>query len=143
MTQRDPSSNSAEHAVDRRTYLKSSLLSLGVAGGVAAGSRDVSADLNGDSRSSYKIRRGTPEETTVYKIDSGNPGPTVMLTGGIHGSEANGYKSAEIIRNWDIDAGRMVVIPKCNQWGIKRDSRTYDNKSKKYSSSTGVRLLSD
>ncbi|KZN23966.1 hypothetical protein A4G99_05650 [Haladaptatus sp. R4] len=74
---------------------------------------------------------GTAEETTVYEIDSGNPGPTVMLTGGIHGSEANGYRSAEVIMNWDIDAGRMVVIPRCNKWGIERDSRTYDNHNKR------------
>ena len=130
MTRHRSSSDSTGSQVNRRTYLKSSLVALGAVGGVAAESRGVSADSNGISRSSYKIMDGTPEETTVYEIDSGNPGPTVMLTGGMHGSEANGYKSAEVIMNWDIDAGRMVVIPRCNQWGIKRDSRVYNNENK-------------
>jgi predicted deacylase len=131
MARNSLSSDSTEFEVDRRTYLKSGIFALGSVGGLTAGSRGVSAGSGRTSRSSYSIMDGTAEETTVYEIDSGNPGPTVLLTGGIHGNEANGYKSAEVIINWDIDAGRLVVIPRCNRKGIRRDSRTYDNRNKR------------
>jgi predicted deacylase len=92
--------------------------------GVLAGSQRVSAQA---TRSNYTIRRGTDEETAVYVTDSGEPGPTVMVVGGMHGDEPNGFTSAGKIREWNIDAGRLVALPKANVKGIQAETRCYDD----------------
>lgn len=43
------------------------------------------------------ILPNTRYATTLYVIDSGRPGPTVWISGGVHGSELAGWKAAERI----------------------------------------------
>ncbi|HOB86519.1 MAG TPA: succinylglutamate desuccinylase/aspartoacylase family protein [Bacillota bacterium] len=57
---------------------------------------------------------GTPEETPLYIIASPVEGPTVLVIGGIHGNEPAGYMAAEKIVSWEIDRGRLLVIPRAN-----------------------------
>jgi hypothetical protein len=70
------------------------------------------------------LRKGTDQQTEVYIIRSVNPGPTVMITGGVHGSETAGWMAALEIKDWEIDAGTLVVIPQANKPAIARDYRT-------------------
>ena len=43
------------------------------------------------------------------------PGPTVLVTGGIHGDEPAGADAAEIIRSAGKSLrGKLVVVPRCN-----------------------------
>lgn len=58
------------------------------------------------------IMEGTKDETPLVSIDAPRNGPTVVLVGGIHGDEVNGWKTATAATAWDIDAGSLVVIPK-------------------------------
>lgn len=78
-----------------------------------------------ETRTTYKIREGTPDETTVYKIGSGEPGPTGVVVGGLHGTEEAGYIAANDVAEWSIDQGNLVVVPEANPVAIKRD--TYSN----------------
>ncbi|MFP6866280.1 MAG: succinylglutamate desuccinylase/aspartoacylase family protein [Roseibacillus sp.] len=57
---------------------------------------------------------GTEWETPYYLINSGQPGPTVLITGGVHGDEPAGARAAEQIRHWRIGKGRLVVVPRVN-----------------------------
>ena len=57
---------------------------------------------------------GTEWETPYYLINSGQPGPTVLITGGVHGDEPAGARAAEQIRHWLIGKGRLVVVPRVN-----------------------------
>src|SRR5690606_29920129 len=67
----------------------------------------------------------TETRTEVYIIRSSEPGPTVMLVGGVHGSERSGWMVAgEVAREWDIDRGTLVVIPEANKDAVRRLSRT-------------------
>lgn len=57
------------------------------------------------------IMAGTERETPLYRIDADESGPTVMVFGGVHGDEVNGYLAAERVAEWAIDRGTLVVVP--------------------------------
>ena len=73
------------------------------------------------------LRPDTPDATEVYIIRSVNPGPTVMIVGGMHGDEKSGWLAAEEIKDWSIDAGTLVVLPKANASAVARGRRTGAN----------------
>ncbi len=110
--------------VGRREYVKLGACAIGGAGMVASASRPASARL---SRSTYTIRVGTAEETTVYVTEAADDGPTLMVTGGVHGDETNGYRSAHRIRKWDIDAGKLVVLPEACKPAIEAGTQQYED----------------
>jgi predicted deacylase len=66
------------------------------------------------SRTERTLMAGTPWETELYIISSPNDGPTVMVTGGIHGDEPAGYLAADEIATWAIDRGTLLVLPRAN-----------------------------
>ena len=66
---------------------------------------------------------GTRFATPVYRIESGVDGPTVLLTGGIHGNEPSGAAAAEQIRHWPITRGILVVIPRVNVPALEANQR--------------------
>src|SRR5690606_31519419 len=70
------------------------------------------------------LRAGTSQATQVYIIRSSRPGPTVMIVGGVHGSETAGWRAAEEIKNWRIDRGTLIVLPQANRPAILRNRRT-------------------
>ncbi|MCD0462425.1 dienelactone hydrolase family protein [Roseiconus lacunae] len=69
------------------------------------------------------LGEGTPWQTPWYINDSGIDGPTVVITGGIHGNEPAGAASAEQIRHWPIVRGKLVVIPRVNTAGLEANTR--------------------
>ncbi|TMT85765.1 PKD domain-containing protein [Haloterrigena sp. H1] len=84
------------------------------------------ADTDGRTvtRTSFPIREGTDEETTVSVTTADAEGPTAVVVGGIHGNEVAGYTAAGQIADWTIDAGTLVVIPEANAVAIERGTRT-------------------
>ncbi len=76
-----------------------------------------------EERSSGTLAAGTRWETGWYMIQSDVPGPTVLITGGIHGDEPAGAQAAEQIRHWPILKGRLIVIPRANVPGLKANKR--------------------
>ncbi len=67
----------------------------------------------------------TETRTEVYVIRSSQPGPTVMLVGGVHGSERSGWMVAgEVAREWEIDRGTLVVLPEANKDAVRQNRRT-------------------
>lgn len=73
----------------------------------------------------YRIRRGTPEETPVHVIDGADDGPTGFLVGGMHGDEEGGWIVAGEAADWELDAGRLVVLPRANARAVERTIREY------------------
>jgi predicted deacylase/glutamine amidotransferase-like uncharacterized protein len=69
------------------------------------------------------IGKGTDWETQVHVRDTGIPGPTVMIIGGIHGNEPAGARAANQIRHWPLVQGRLVVIPRANVAGLGKNTR--------------------
>jgi glutamine amidotransferase-like uncharacterized protein len=74
-------------------------------------------------RSHGVLAEGTRWQNRYYITDSGKKGPTVVITGGIHGNEPAGYRAAGQIRSWPIQCGKLVVIPRVNTPGIKENIR--------------------
>ncbi|MCP4782763.1 MAG: hypothetical protein GY903_26415 [Fuerstiella sp.] len=66
---------------------------------------------------------GTTWETPWRVIDSGVPGPTVLVVGGVHGNEPAGYRAAVQIGHWPIVRGRLVVLPRVNRLGLSANIR--------------------
>ncbi|MDP6543644.1 MAG: BPL-N domain-containing protein [Phycisphaerae bacterium] len=60
------------------------------------------------------IGAGTRWATPYYVIDSKTAGPTVMITGGMHGNEPAGARAAEHIRFWTIRRGKLIIVPRLN-----------------------------
>jgi hypothetical protein len=68
---------------------------------------------------------GTPQETTLYVIGSGKPGPVVLVLGGVHGNEPGGWLAAEeLVDVMRPDAGALLVVPRANEGAIVAGSRT-------------------
>lgn len=59
--------------------------------------------------------KGTPGDTRVYTLDSGNPGGTAVIFGGTHGNEISGVMAATVYVERAIPtAGRIIVVPHAN-----------------------------
>lgn len=70
-----------------------------------------------------QLGQGKAWETPYYIIDSGLDGPTVAITGGIHGNEPSGARTAEQIRHWLIERGKLIVVPRVNTAALKLNQR--------------------
>lgn len=75
------------------------------------------------STQSGRLGAGTTWETPWYVNDSGRDGPTVLITGGVHGNEPAGFRAAEQIRHWPVARGRLIVLPRINRLGLAANIR--------------------
>ncbi|KUG04407.1 putative periplasmic protein [hydrocarbon metagenome] len=73
--------------------------------------------------SKVTLAQGTRYATDLYIIESGKPGPVVMIVGGIHGNETAGYTAATKISQWKIDKGTLLVLPKANKLAVDKKVR--------------------
>ena len=69
------------------------------------------------------LAAGTPFATPYYVQDSGQPGPTMFITGGVHGNEPAGAYAAEQIRHWKIQRGKVIVVPRSNVQALNINKR--------------------
>ncbi len=61
---------------------------------------------------------GSPGDTDVYYMDSGEPGGTVLIIGGLHPNEPAGLLAAVVwIENVVMESGRAIVVPHANASG--------------------------
>jgi len=70
------------------------------------------------------IAAGTIYATPLYIIDSGVPGPVVMVVGGVHGNETAGYKAADKVKDFNIKKGTLLVLPQANKRADAAHTRT-------------------
>lgn len=69
------------------------------------------------------IAPNTKFATELYIINSGKPGPVVMITGGVHGNETAGYRAADKVKNYKITQGTLIVIPIANKPAVEAGKR--------------------
>ncbi|WP_267643088.1 succinylglutamate desuccinylase/aspartoacylase family protein [Haloarchaeobius amylolyticus] len=121
--------------MQRRTFLRRALAGLAATavgfGGLGGfGGRDetmATAQPAADDRTRGTLLPGTTYETPVVTIDGGQPGPTAVVVGGLHGDERSGYRAAGAVAEWSFEAGTVVVLPRANQPAIRRGTRENDN----------------
>jgi uncharacterized protein len=118
----------------RRTLLASggtAIVGSAIAGGAALRSMRNSADRSleraedalADGRVVDVLLEGTDRETAVYEVTGADEGSTAVVLGGVHGNEVNGYRVAADATGWEIDAGRLVVIPLADVVAVERNTR--------------------
>ena len=83
----------------------------------------LAAAWAGEILSEGLLAKGTKWETPFYQRASNRTGPTVVITGGIHGNEPAGARAAEQIRHWPITRGRLIIIPRANVPGLSDGTR--------------------
>jgi len=69
------------------------------------------------------LAAGTKYATKLYVIESGKPGPVVMVVGGVHGNEKAGYTAAKKVTDYQIKRGTLLVLPEANKRAIKANRR--------------------
>jgi predicted deacylase len=68
-----------------------------------------------------QIAPGTRFETPMRLLDSGTPGPTVLIVAGIHGNEPAPPRAA--CRIATPSRGRLWIVPEANRTALKAHSR--------------------
>lgn len=58
----------------------------------------------------------------MITLTSKNPGPTILILGGVHGNERCGVNALEEIKTWDIQKGK-IMLEIGNPEAVKRDIR--------------------
>ena len=66
---------------------------------------------------------GTRFQTSYFVKSGAQPGPTIVVLGGLHGDEAAGYLAARKLRNWTVRSGTLVVVSDANVPAIKARRR--------------------
>ncbi len=78
--------------------------------------------------SSYTIAQGTAAETTVWHIHSENEGPTIYISGGIHGDERAAWYAGVLMKDCTISCGDLYVLSQANIIGANKVSRRVEGK---------------
>lgn len=62
---------------------------------------------------------------TVFEIDSGEPGPTWTVLGGVHGDEPGGTRGAQLVLGAepDLRRGRLWIVPVANEAAHRAHTR--------------------
>ncbi|NHX37052.1 MULTISPECIES: succinylglutamate desuccinylase/aspartoacylase family protein [Halolamina] len=69
---------------------------------------------------------GTPEKLPVVVANGEEDGPTLWITGGVHGDEATGVAVTQDVLRADLPgriAGAVVAVPVVNPAGLRRNAR--------------------
>ncbi len=69
---------------------------------------------------------GSAQELEVYKIYGREPGPTVMIMGGIQGNEPGAFLSADLYADLSVRRGNLIVVPRANFKSIIKFQRGPD-----------------
>ncbi len=67
--------------------------------------------------------KGTDSELDVFTIEGAEPGPTLLLLGGIQGDEPGGYLAADLYADVSLKKGKIIVVPRANFLSIVENSR--------------------
>lgn len=71
---------------------------------------------------------------TLHKLESGVPGPTILVIGGIQGDEPGGFNAASIlVTDYRVTRGEVWVVPNLNfESIIKRSRGVYGDMNRKF-----------
>ncbi|MBB6328183.1 hypothetical protein FHS59_003826 [Algoriphagus iocasae] len=77
-----------------------------------------------------KLPTHTLIDLPIFIRSSKEPGPVVLISGGVHGDEINGIATAkkileEVDENMELLKGTLIIIPLVNIYGFLSNSRTF------------------
>jgi hypothetical protein len=68
----------------------------------------------------------TPYELHVYRIQGREPGPTLLIIGGIQGNEPGGLLAADRYVDLTLRKGTLILVPRANFYSILKNQRGPD-----------------
>jgi len=71
-----------------------------------------------------QLMKDTPYATPAFIYESANPGPAVMVVGGVHGNEPAGAQAAKKFCDVKLIKGTLIVIPRANETALQANIRT-------------------
>ena len=72
----------------------------------------------------FAVQAGGSLEFSLHKLESGRPGPTVLVVGGIQGDEPGGFHAASLlVTDYRVSSGSLWVVPNLNFESIIKRSR--------------------
>lgn len=72
------------------------------------------AAANAGARSEFTFFEGTQYPLTAVFVQGDQPGPTVMIQGGIQGDEPTGFLAAQAFTHARVLKGNLIVVPRAN-----------------------------
>ena len=72
------------------------------------------ATASSTQAASFTYFSDTTYPLAVHVLEGPDPGPTVMVQGGIQGDETAGFLTAQILSRATVNKGRLIVIPRAN-----------------------------
>lgn len=70
---------------------------------------------------------GTAYQTPIFKFDSQQPGPAILILGGTHGNEPAGFEAAyrllKILSTNQIKTGKIFIVPEANRMSVANNNR--------------------
>lgn len=72
------------------------------------------AAASAGGRSEFTFFEGTQYPLTAVFVQGEQPGPTVMIQGGIQGDEPTGFLAAQALSNARVLKGNLIVVPRAN-----------------------------
>lgn len=86
----------------------------------------------------FEPLRGTNGDTDVYIYEGDTQGATILLIGGTHANEPAGYIAAvTIIENLEVEAGRIIILPRANNSGFTHNDPQEGNPQQFMINTTG------
>jgi hypothetical protein len=65
----------------------------------------------------------TDQRLDIYRIHGEEPGPTLLIMGGIQGDEPGGYLAADLYVEMGLRKGNLIVVPRANLYSILVNDR--------------------
>ncbi|WP_320171081.1 M99 family carboxypeptidase catalytic domain-containing protein [Maridesulfovibrio sp.] len=72
---------------------------------------------------SYTFFQGTQYPLRVTWVFGDEPGPTIMVQGGIQGDELSGFCTAQMLTHCNLRKGNLIIVPRANEPSILRRTR--------------------
>jgi len=72
---------------------------------------------------SYTFFEGTQYPLRATWVFGDEPGPTIMVQGGIQGDELSGFFTAQLLTRCNLRKGNLIIIPRANEPSILRRTR--------------------
>jgi hypothetical protein len=74
----------------------------------------LAAPASASTKSGFVFFEGTQYPLPVVFVHGEQPGPTVMVQGGIQGDEPTGFLSAQLLAESRVLKGNLIVVPRAN-----------------------------
>ncbi len=72
---------------------------------------------------SYTFFEGTQYPLRATWVFGDQPGPTIMVQGGIQGDELSGFFTAQLLTRCNLRRGNLIIVPRANEPSILRRTR--------------------